>query len=83
MLKTFPVMSTFLLELDYYSWSNKRSQTICDNLNIELFDKILETKKYLKSFIEVAWLHSEKGIIAVYPDMVAQNDRFTSKYDNR
>merc|ERR550532_3761909 len=32
---------------------------------------------------KVAWLHSEKGIIAVYPDMVAQNDRFTSTYDNR
>jgi len=32
---------------------------------------------------KVAWLHSEKGIIAVYPDMVAQNDRFTSSFDNR
>ena len=32
---------------------------------------------------QVAWLHSEKGIIAVYPDMVAQNDRFTSSFDNR
>ena len=33
--------------------------------------------------LQVAWLHSEKGIIAVYPDMVAQNDRFTSSFDNR
>ena len=33
--------------------------------------------------LQMAWLHSEKGIIAVYPDMVAQNDRFTSSFDNR
>jgi len=32
---------------------------------------------------KVAWLHSEKGIIAVFPDMVAHNDRISSTYDNR
>lgn len=37
----------------------------------------------LKNLLQVAWLHSEKGIIAVFPDMVAQNDRFSSTFDNR
>eukprot|EP00090_Calanus_glacialis_P020997 TRINITY_DN32420_c0_g1_i2.p1 TRINITY_DN32420_c0_g1~~TRINITY_DN32420_c0_g1_i2.p1 ORF type:complete len:539 (-),score=85.14 TRINITY_DN32420_c0_g1_i2:272-1888(-) len=32
---------------------------------------------------KVAWLHSEKGIIAVFPDMVAHNDRISSTYDKR
>ena len=32
---------------------------------------------------QVAWLHSEKGIIAVFPDMVAHNDRISSTYDKR
>ena len=33
--------------------------------------------------LQVAWLHSQKGIIAVFPDMLAQNDRFSSTFDNR
>ena len=31
----------------------------------------------------MAWLHSQKGIIAVFPDMLAQNERFSSTFDNR
>ena len=50
------------------------------NLFIEL--KLFQIVNHQLMF-QVAWLHSEKGIIAVYPDMVAQNDRFTSSFDNR
>ena len=32
---------------------------------------------------QVAWLHSEKGIIAVFPDMLAHNERYSSSHDNR
>ena len=49
-----------------------------------LFTEMLKAKSPAKSvLLQVAWLHSEKGIIAVFPDMVAQNDRFSSTFDNR
>jgi len=32
---------------------------------------------------KVAWLHSEKGIIAVHPDVLGQNERIKSTHDNR
>ncbi|XP_023336630.1 lachesin [Eurytemora carolleeae] len=32
---------------------------------------------------KVAWLHSEKGIIAVHPDVLGQNERIKSMHDNR
>jgi len=31
---------------------------------------------------KVAWLHSEKGIIAVHPDVLGQHDRIKSTHDN-
>jgi len=32
---------------------------------------------------KVAWLHSEKGTLAVYPNVITQNDRISLKHDNR
>lgn len=32
---------------------------------------------------KVAWLHSEKGTLAVYPIVVTQNDRMSVSFDNR
>ena len=31
----------------------------------------------------MAWLHSEKGTLAVYPNVITQNDRISLKHDNR
>ncbi len=31
----------------------------------------------------MAWLHSIKGTIAVYPHVIMQNDRISLKHDNR
>ena len=32
---------------------------------------------------KVAWLHSEKGTLAVYPSVITQNDRISVRHDNR
>ena len=32
---------------------------------------------------KVAWLHSEKGTLAVYPSVITHNDRISVKHDNR
>lgn len=32
---------------------------------------------------KVAWLHSEKGTLAVYPNVITHNDRISLKHDNR
>ena len=31
----------------------------------------------------MAWLHSEKGTLAVHPNVIAHNDRISLKHDNR
>eukprot|EP00095_Tigriopus_kingsejongensis_P001830 maker-scaffold10_size831480-snap-gene-4.14 protein:Tk01830 transcript:maker-scaffold10_size831480-snap-gene-4.14-mRNA-1 annotation:"neurotrimin-like isoform x3" len=40
------------------------------------------TVEHLGKF-KVAWLHSEKGTLAVYPIVVTQNDRMSVSFDNR
>ena len=32
---------------------------------------------------KVAWLHSEKGTLAVYPLVITQNNRMSVSFDNR
>ena len=34
-------------------------------------------------YYKVAWLHSEKGTLAVYPSVITHNDRISVKHDNR
>ena len=34
-------------------------------------------------YLQVAWLHSEKGTLAVYPHVITQNDRISVSSDHR
>ena len=47
--------------------------------NMELSDQHL----YDISFLQVAWLHSEKGTLAVHPSVITQNDRVSVSHDSR
>ena len=63
--------------------SNYKVTRICRRLSYFHGHCVNGHSKVLISTTQVAWLHSEKGIIAVFPDMVAHNDRISSTYDNR
>ena len=43
----------------------------------------LKFQLYHYFLFQVAWLHSEKGTLAVYPNVITQNDRISLKHDNR
>lgn len=52
-------------------------------VSINLNSCVCLSVKLLSFIHRVAWLHSEKGTLAVYPAVITHNDRISVSYDNR
>ena len=56
---------------------------ICIHGALQYVPKMHLTHNARSSFLQVAWLHSEKGTLAVHPAVITQNDRVSVSHDSR
>ena len=78
---------TYFFTLFFFSGSTRIPQFMNDEMQNHTVRVGSEatfscTVEHLNTY-KVAWLHSEKGTLAVYPTVISHNNRISVRHDNR